>query len=92
MMIEHATIGACATGLAIGTAAGSVHFAALRWNAGLFAAGRFGAALGAQTVRCSLTALLLFAIARAGGPALLAGMAGLLLARHVAVRHALPMR
>jgi F1F0 ATPase subunit 2 len=87
MMIEHVTIGACAAGLAAGSAAGALHFAGLRWNARLFAAGRFGAALGAQAARCALTALLLFALARAGGPALLAGMAGLLLARYAALRN-----
>ncbi|SDD16000.1 N-ATPase subunit AtpR [Paraburkholderia lycopersici] len=76
----------CATGLAAGMAAGAAHFAALRWNARYFAAGRLAVALGAQTVRCVLTALLLFALARAGSPALLAGMAGLLIARHATLR------
>jgi F1F0 ATPase subunit 2 len=90
MMIEPVTIQACAVGLAAGTAAGAVHFAALRWNARLFAAGRFGVAVGAQAVRCALTALLLFALARAGGPALLAAMAGLVIARHAALRYAVP--
>jgi F1F0 ATPase subunit 2 len=87
MMIEHVTIVACATGLVAGTAAGALHFAGLRWNARLFAAGRFGAALGAQVARCVLTALILFALARAGSAALLAAMAGLLLARYAALRN-----
>ena len=84
-MTGHWTIWACMGGLAAGSGAGAAHFAALRWNARLFASGRIGFALGAQAVRCGLTALLLFALARAGGPALLAGMAGLLLARHAAL-------
>jgi F1F0 ATPase subunit 2 len=86
MMIEHVTIAACATGLAAGAVAGALHFAGLRWNARLFAAGRFGAALGAQAARCVLTALLLFALSRVGSAALLAAMAGLLLARYAALR------
>ena len=87
-MTEHLAISACVTGLAAGIAAGAAHFAALRWNAQYFSAGRMGVALGVQAVRCVLTALLLFALARAGFPALLAGMAGLLLARHVVLRQA----
>lgn len=85
-MTDHWTIWACAAGLAAGIATGAAHFAALRWNTRLFAAGRIGFALGAQAVRCVLSALLLFALARAGAPAVLAGMAGLLLARHAALR------
>ncbi|WP_321924614.1 N-ATPase subunit AtpR [Paraburkholderia guartelaensis] len=85
-MTDHWTIWAGAAGLAAGVAVGTTHFAALRWNARLFASGRIGFALGAQALRCVLTALLLFALARAGVPALLAGMAGLLLARHTALR------
>ena len=91
-MTDHWSIWTCAAGLAAGTALGGVHFAALRWNARLFAAGRLGVALGAQAVRCVLTALLLFALARVGGAALLAGMAGLLLARHAALRIAVLAR
>ncbi|MEX3916379.1 ATP synthase subunit I [Paraburkholderia sp. BR10872] len=85
-MTDHWTIWAGAAGLIAGVAVGAVHFAALRWNARLFASGRIGFALGAQALRCVLTALLLFALARAGVPALLAGMAGLLLACHTALR------
>ncbi|WP_434666963.1 ATP synthase subunit I [Paraburkholderia sp. A3BS-1L] len=85
-MTEHVTIWACLAGLAAGGGAGAAHFAALRWNTRLLVAGRIGFALGAQAVRCLLTALVLFALARAGAPALLAGMAGLLLARHAVMR------
>ncbi|WP_321899329.1 N-ATPase subunit AtpR [Paraburkholderia heleia] len=91
-MTEHSTIWACVAGLAAGIAAGAAHFAALSWNARYFAAGRIGLALGAQGVRCVLTALLLFALARAGIPALLSGMAGLLLARHAVLRTAVQAR
>lgn len=91
-MTEHSTIWACAAGLAAGMGAGAAHFAALGWNARYFAAGRFGLALGAQAARCMLSALLLFALARAGNPALLSGMAGLLLARHAVLRMAVQTR
>lgn len=87
-MTEHWTIVACAAGLAAGFVAGAAHFAALRWNARFFVSGRFGFALGTQVLRCVVTALTLFALARAGSPTLLAGMAGLLLARHAALRTA----
>jgi len=85
-MTDHLILFTCIEGLAAGTAAGAAHFAALRWNARLFAAGRMGVALGVQAMRCGLTALLLFALARTGVAALLAGMAGLLLARHAVLR------
>jgi F1F0 ATPase subunit 2 len=85
-MTDQWTIWAGAAGLAAGVALGAAHFAALRWNARLFASGRIGLALGAQALRCVLTALLLFALSRAGVAALVAGMAGLLLARHAALR------
>ncbi|CAB3789003.1 hypothetical protein LMG28688_02802 [Paraburkholderia caffeinitolerans] len=91
-MTGHWTIWAVMAGLATGSAVGAAHFAALRWNARLFAAGRTGFALGAQAARCGLTALLLFALARAGGAAVLAGLAGLLLARHAALRLAMEAR
>ncbi|WP_043286400.1 ATP synthase subunit I [Paraburkholderia oxyphila] len=85
-MTEHWAIWASMAGLAAGVGTGAAHFAALCWNARLFASGRVGFALGAQAVRCVLTALLLFALVRAGAAAVLAGMAGLLLARHGALR------
>ncbi|WP_028228572.1 N-ATPase subunit AtpR [Paraburkholderia ferrariae] len=85
-MTSHWTFWALAAGLAAGFAAGAAHFAALRWNTRLFVAGRFGYAFGALAARCVLTALLLLVLARTGAPALLAGMAGLLLARHATLR------
>lgn len=86
MTTSHWTLWALATGLVAGIAAGAAHFAALRWNTRLFASGRLGFALVAQAARCALTALLLFALARVGAAALLAGMTGLLFARHAALR------
>jgi F1F0 ATPase subunit 2 len=86
MTISHWTIWTLAAGLAAGVAVGAAHFAALRWNARLFASGRLGWALGAQATRCVLSALLLFALARVGVPALIAGMGGLLCARQAALR------
>ncbi|HTH60822.1 MAG TPA: ATP synthase subunit I [Paraburkholderia sp.] len=85
-MTDHWTVAACAAGLGAGIAAGAAHFAALRWNVRLFASGRVGFAFGAQVLRCVLTALVLVTLARAGSAALVAGMAGLLLARHAALR------
>jgi F1F0 ATPase subunit 2 len=85
-MTGHWTIWAIAIGLAAGFAAGAAHFVALRWNIWLFASGRFGFGLFAQAARCLLTALVLFALARTGWAALLAGMTGLLFARQAALR------
>jgi F1F0 ATPase subunit 2 len=75
-----------ATGLALGTLAGTWHFMSLRWNWPLFAEGRALAALGLQLARFALTGALLFLLAHVGALALLAGMAGVLLARAIAVR------
>jgi F1F0 ATPase subunit 2 len=83
---DYATIWVPAIGLVAGFVVGAVHFAALRWNTRLFGSGRPGLALCMQAARCLLTAVLLFALARAGFAALLAGMAGLLVARQAALR------
>jgi hypothetical protein len=85
-MTNFTTIWVPAIGLVAGFVVGALHFAALRWNTWLFGAGRPGLALGMQAVRCLLTALLLFAFVRVGLGALLAGMAGLLVARQAALR------
>jgi hypothetical protein len=87
-MTNHWAIWIFASGFAAGFAVGAAHFIALRWNLWLFASGRFGFALCTQAARCVLTALLLFALARAGWPALLAGLTGMLLAREAALRFA----
>lgn len=73
-------------GLALGTLAGAWHFMSLRWNWPLFAEGRAAAALALQLARFALTGALLFLLAHVGALALLAGMAGFLLARAIAMR------
>lgn len=85
-MTDYWTIWTIAIGLGAGFAAGVAHFVALRWNIWLFGAGHFAFASGTQAARCLLTALILFALARVGWAALLAGMTGLLFARAVALR------
>ncbi len=73
-------------GLIVGLAAGAWHFASLRWNGRLLASGRAVAACVLQLARFALTTALLLALARVGALALLAGLAGLLIARHRVVR------
>ncbi|MGA9918735.1 MAG: ATP synthase subunit I [Paraburkholderia sp.] len=73
-------------GLALGTLAGAWHFMSLRWNWPLFAEGRAAAALALQLARFALTGALLFLLAHVGALALLAGMAGFLLARAIVMR------
>ncbi|MFM0593672.1 MULTISPECIES: N-ATPase subunit AtpR [Paraburkholderia] len=77
-----------AMGLALGTLAGAWHFMSLRWNWPLFAQGRAATALVLQLSRFAVTGALLLLLAHAGALALLAGMAGILLARTIAVRRA----
>lgn len=73
-------------GLAAGLVAGAWHFISLRWNWPLFARGKTIAALALQIGRIALTCALLLMLARVGALALLAGMAGVLLARRIALR------
>ncbi|MFL9913747.1 N-ATPase subunit AtpR [Paraburkholderia sp. RL17-337-BIB-A] len=75
-----------AVGLALGSLAGAWHFMSLRWNWPLFVEGRAAAALALQLARFALTGVLLFLLAHVGALALLAGMAGFLLARAIAMR------
>jgi F1F0 ATPase subunit 2 len=75
-----------ALGLALGTLAGAWHFMSLRWNGPLFAEGRPAAALVLQLARFAFTGALLLTLAHFGALALLAGMAGILLARAIAMR------
>ena len=73
--------------LALGFAAGSMHFALLRWNTLLYArGGTLAPAIGAQALRMAVTAAALFAIAPHGALALLLAAGGLLLARPVVLR------
>ncbi|MFM0055331.1 ATP synthase subunit I [Paraburkholderia phytofirmans] len=75
-----------ALGFAVGTLAGAWHFTSLRWNGPLFAEGRAATALALQLARFAPTGALLLTLAHFGAPALLAGMAGILLARAIAMR------
>jgi F1F0 ATPase subunit 2 len=75
-----------AMGLGVGMLAGAWQFLSLRWNWPLFAQGRAAAALVLQLARFAVTGALLLILAHAGALALLAGMAGILLIRTIAIR------
>ncbi|MDR3453740.1 MAG: ATP synthase subunit I [Rhodoferax sp.] len=69
-------------GLAAGFVLGLAHFATLARNLRLFVAGRLAAAFGLQCVRLAVTIACFAVLARwFGAGAVLAGLAGLLLAR-----------
>lgn len=71
----------------IGALLGGAHFAGLRWNARRFLAGGMPwRALLLQLARMGITATALLACARIGALPLLAALAGLLLARRIALR------
>jgi len=74
-------------GLLAGLAAGAWHFVSLRWNTRLFMSGKVWHAPVLQAGRLFVTATVLYGLARLGAIALLAGMAGFLVARHLALRH-----
>jgi F1F0 ATPase subunit 2 len=65
---------------------GAVHFISLNWNWPLFARGKTAAALALQIARIALTCVFLVMLAHLGALALLAGMAGVLLARRIVLR------
>ncbi|MDW5377922.1 ATP synthase subunit I [Halomonas sp. HP20-15] len=73
-------------GLALGLAGGLVHFLSLAWNLKLFLAGRTWRALGIQILRLTVTVAVLAGLAHWGALAVLAGLAGLLVARHLTLR------
>ncbi|SFH43101.1 ATP synthase subunit I [Modicisalibacter xianhensis] len=79
-------IGQGAAGLVLGLAGGFVHFLSLAWNLELFLGGRTWQALGLQGLRLALTVALLAGLAHWGLFAVLAGLAGLLASRHLALR------
>ena len=84
--IPAALLGA-AFGTAFGTVLGYAHFATLRLNVRLYLAGGGPMrALALQVLRIALLAGGLGALAWLGAPALLGGMAGVLLARRVVLR------
>ncbi|GAB2800607.1 hypothetical protein GCM10027040_30250 [Halomonas shantousis] len=80
-LIAHALVG-----LALGMTGGLIHFLSLAWNLHLFLAGRTWQALGLQGLRLAFTVALLVGLAQWGAVAVLAGLAGLLLARHFTLR------
>lgn len=75
-----------ASGIAVGGGAGAAYFAALLVNARSYARHAVGVAIALQAVRFGMLALVLYGLARLGPAALLSGLAGVLFARHVAVR------
>lgn len=75
-----------ASGIAVGGGAGAAYFATLLVNARTYARHAIGVAIALQTVRFGMLCLVLYGLARLGPAALLSGLAGVLLARHVVVR------
>jgi len=75
-----------ACGLAAGGGAGAAYFAALLVNARSYARHAIGAAIALQAVRFGMLGLVLYGLARLGPAALLSGLAGVVVARHVALR------
>jgi F1F0 ATPase subunit 2 len=73
--------------LALGFAAGTLHFALLRWNTLLYVrSGALMPAIGVQALRLVVTAAVLFAVAMHGALALLLAAGGVLLVRPVVLR------
>ena len=73
--------------LALGFAAGMVHFTLLRWNTLLYArGGALAPAIGAQALRMAVTGAVLFTIAMHGALALLLAAGGMLIARPLVLR------
>ncbi|MBN8892075.1 MAG: hypothetical protein BGP12_14310 [Rhodospirillales bacterium 70-18] len=79
-------MGALLGGFAVGVLLGAAHFGSLWWNTRLYAGGAAGRALAMQMLRIGVLVAVLAVLARFGAVALLAGAAGLLLARAVLVR------
>ncbi len=75
----------CAGGL-VGAIAGYGYFTALWWNVLLIDRGATGSALLLLAMRVALLTLTLFLLVRFGALTLLAGAAGLLVARRILVR------
>jgi N-ATPase, AtpR subunit len=76
---------------AAGLAAGTLHFALLRWNASLYARpGCIAGAVGLQMVRLALLGLVLALIAMRGGLPLLLAALGVLIARPLVMRMMAP--
>ncbi len=89
MQTSGGTLGEALLFALLGALLGTLHFAALRWNARLFLQpGGAGWGVLAQLFRMGLTAVGLLACARVGAVALLAALVGLLLARQLLLHRA----
>jgi hypothetical protein len=86
MTFHHLLALQIATGFASGLAVGFLHFATLRLNVALFASGAAGRAVALQAVRLAATVFVLAALSRLGPWATVCAGAGLLCARHTALR------
>ena len=76
-----------AFGLVAGALTGIVHFASLGWNMRLFFTGSALGAAGVQIARLAFVGIMFFGLAKIGAGALIAGLAGLLAARHGVLRY-----
>ncbi len=76
-----------AFGLAVGALMGAIHFGLLGWNTRLFVNGSALGAAGLQIARLALVGVVFFGLSKVGAGALIAGLAGLLAARHGMLRH-----
>ncbi len=81
----HSALALIVAGGAVGLLIGAVHFVSLRWNAALFIAGRPVGALLLQLLRIALSAAVFVVLAKAAMLALLAGAAGFMWARSIAL-------
>ncbi|WP_080424871.1 ATP synthase subunit I [Burkholderia ubonensis] len=75
-----------AAGGTAGAVAGAAYFAALHANARWYARHAMAVAVVMQVLRFGMLGLMLYGLARLGSAALLSGLAGIVVARHVAVR------
>ena len=75
-----------AAGLVVGASAGAAYFGTLFLNARSYARHAIGVAIALQTVRFGMLGAVLYGLARIGPAALLAGCAGIVIARHVVIR------
>lgn len=82
-LLAYLTVGAY---LALGIAAGAVHFGLLRWNTSLYATGGLAWPIGVQVARMVALGGMLGVIAIQGALPLLATTAGIFLARAGVVR------
>ncbi len=76
-----------AFGLVAGALTGIVHFASLGWNLRLFFTGSALGAAGLQIARLAFVGIVFFGLAKIGVGALIAGLVGLLAARHGVLWH-----